>query len=298
MQHLISFLSAEPYVFGVVIFILSLLVGSFLNVVIYRLPIMLEREWDKDCLGYLSERMPELKLPDPDTIHTERFNLNTPASRCPKCATKIKPWQNIPLVSYMVQKGQCAQCHVKISLQYPLVELFTALLSLAVAMHFGANWQGISAVVLTWALVALSGIDYHTKLLPDNITLPLMWLGLLININHTFVPLQDAVIGAAAGYLSLWSVYQVFKLLTGKEGMGFGDFKLLAVFGAWLGWSMLPAIIMISSAAGAIIGVSLIASKQLERSQQIPFGPYIAIGGWIALLWGSEINAFYLTHFM
>ena len=265
--------------------IFGLLVGSFLNVVIYRLPKMLERDWQIDAaqvLGTASET---------DRVDTS-FNLAQPRSQCPGCGTQVKAIDNIPIVSFVLLRGRCSQCQNPISLQYPAIELTTGLVTLFLIHHFGLSSVAVLACLLTYALIALSTIDYRTTLLPDSITLPFLWLGLLVNINGTFTDLTSAVVGAMAGYLSLWSVYWGFKLLTGKDGMGFGDFKLLGLLGAWLGWQMLPIIIILSSLAGAIIGLSLIALGR-DKDHPIPFGPYLAIAGWTALIWGESLTAHY-----
>ncbi|MCF6280859.1 MAG: A24 family peptidase [Candidatus Polarisedimenticolaceae bacterium] len=285
-MHLIQYLQQNEWAFLVTSGLLGLIIGSFLNVVIYRLPIMMQREWEIECREMLGQEQPK--------EITEPFNLNRPRSRCPQCGHAITAMENIPVFSYLFLKGRCAGCQAKISPRYPLVEAVTGLLSLVVASHFGFGWQAAAAIFLTWLLITLSLIDFDVQLLPDSITLPALWLGLLLSLNGLFADLQSAVIGAAAGYLSLWSVYQLFKLVTGKEGMGYGDFKLLALFGAWLGWQYLPQIILISALVGAIIGVSLILILGRDRNIPIPFGPYLAIAGWIAMLWGDEINRAYL----
>ena len=265
--------------------IFGLLVGSFLNVVIYRLPKMLERDWQIDAaqvLGTASET---------DRVDTS-FNLAQPRSQCPGCGTQVKAIDNIPIVSFVLLRGRCGQCQNPISLQYPAIELTTGLVTLFLIHHFGLSSAAVLACLLTYALIALSTIDYRTTLLPDSITLPFLWLGLLVKINGTFTDLTSAVVGAMAGYLSLWSVYWGFKLLTGKDGMGFGDFKLLGLLGAWLGWEMLRIIIILSSLAGAVIGLSLIALGR-DKDHPIPFGPYLAIAGWTALIWGESLTARY-----
>jgi len=274
-----------PVLFILLIGIIGLLVGSFLNVVIYRLPVMMQRQWRSDCQSYL-------ELPA-DAENTEVFNLSRPLSRCPSCKTPIKPYQNIPVLSYVLLKGQCANCGLAISKRYPLIEAFTAILSMLVAWHFGYSVQAGFALLLTWSLVALSFIDIDHQLLPDSITLPMLWLGLLLSVFSVFVDANTSIIGAVAGYLALWTVYQLFKLATGKEGMGYGDFKLLALFGAWLGWQVLPVIILLSSLVGAVIGVSMIVFGGHERGKPIPFGPYLAAAGWLALLWGHDIIKWY-----
>jgi leader peptidase (prepilin peptidase)/N-methyltransferase len=264
--------------------LLGLVVGSFLNVVIYRLPVMLERAWRRDCAA----------LDGRDTAPEERFDLVLPRSRCPHCGHQVTARDNIPVLSYLLLRGRCRACGAPISLRYPAVELLTAALTVITALHFGAGWQGTFAVLLTWTLIALSFIDFDTQLLPDSITLPVLWLGLLLSLFGVYADTHASIIGAAAGYLSLWSIYHLFRLLTGKEGMGYGDFKLFALFGAWLGWQSLPLIILLSSAVGAVIGLSLILFRGRDRSIPIPFGPYLAIAGWIALLWGEQLTAWYL----
>jgi len=276
----------NPVFFVSLVGIIGLLVGSFLNVVIYRLPVMMNRSWRKDCLEYL-------QLP-PDQENNEPFNLSVPLSRCPQCASPIKPWQNIPVFSYLLLRGKCANCKHPISLRYPVIEAFTAITSIIVAWHFAYTPQAGFALLLTWALIALTFIDIDSQLLPDSITLPLLWLGLLLSLFGIFTDTHTSIIGAIAGYMILWSVYQLFKLLTGKEGMGYGDFKLLAVFGAWLGWQTLPMIIILSSLVGAVIGIGMIIFVKRDHAIPIPFGPYLAAAGWIALLWGEPINQLYL----
>ncbi|MEV3822387.1 prepilin peptidase [Aeromonas dhakensis] len=279
-----------PWLYFSLVFLFSLMIGSFLNVVIHRLPIMLEREWQAEYLGYFN---PETQLQQ-----EERYNLMVPRSACPHCGHAITAMENIPLVSWLWLKGRCRECQAPISARYPLVELLTALLSLVVAATFPPSWGLLAALLLTWVLVALTFIDLDKMLLPDQLTLPLLWGGLLFNLTGGFVPLADAVIGAMAGYLVLWSLYWAFKLLTGKEGMGYGDFKLLAALGAWLGWQALPIVLLLSSLVGAIIGISLILLRNHHQGKPIPFGPYLAIAGWIALLWGDTITRWYLTTFL
>lgn len=267
--------------------LLGLVVGSFLNVVIHRLPLMMEREWRAQC-AELEGRTPE---------DTSPFNLVTPRSRCPKCGHLITAVENIPLLSYIVQRGRCRHCGTGISIQYPLVEAATALLSGLLAWQLGPGWAAVAALLLTWALVALTMIDYHHQLLPDDITLPLLWLGIGLALFGVFTDLRSSVLGAMAGYLSLWSVYWLFKLLTGKEGMGYGDFKLLAALGAWLGWQYLITIIILSSIVGAVVGSLLIVMRGHGRSQPIPFGPFLAGAGWLTLLWGAPLQRLYLSWF-
>jgi len=283
---LFSLLQSSPALLFSVCFILGLFVGSFLNVVVYRLPLMMETTWKRECREFL-------KLDPEEPESTKPFNLMVPRSACPSCGTQINAWQNIPVISWLFLRGKCANCKHPISIEYPLVELLTAILSLAVAIKFGASIQLVFALLFTWALISLALIDFHTTLLPDSITLPLMWLGLIISLVPVFVDAPDAIVGAAAGYMILWLVFQAFKLITGKEGMGFGDFKLLAALGAWLGWAKLPMIILLSSLTGAIIGIMMMLVFRHKRSQPIPFGPYLAIAGWIALMWGDQIVAMY-----
>lgn len=268
--------------------VLGLLVGSFLNVVIYRVPEMLKRQWKSECTLFL-----ELETPESQTT-TEPFNLVKPNSTCPKCGHKIKPWENIPVISYLFLRGKCSNCKTKISLRYPAIEALTGLLTGAMIFQFGANWTGLFAILFIWMLIALFFIDLDEQLLPDNITLPLLWLGLIANSQGLFTDLSTAVYGAVFGYLSLWSVYWLFKLITGKEGMGYGDFKLLGALGAWCGWMMLPQIIILSSVIGLCFGLG-----QMFRSgenQPFAFGPSLIIAGFLAFLWGSEINQWYLSN--
>jgi leader peptidase (prepilin peptidase)/N-methyltransferase len=279
-------LAHSPVLFLITAGLFSLMVGSFLNVVIHRLPIMMEQEWRLQCSELQGQTTPAQEA---------TFNLWTPRSRCPACGHAIQATENIPLFSYLVQRGRCAHCQTPISAQYPLVEALSAILAVITAWHFGFGWQTAAAFVLTWALLALSVIDFQHQLLPDNITLPFLWLGLGLALFDVFTDLRSSVIGAMAGYLCLWGVYHLFRLLTGKEGMGYGDFKLLAMLGAWQGWQHLPAIIIVSSAVGAVLGSLLILVSGRDRHVPIPFGPFLAAAGWITLLWGEEINALYLN---
>lgn len=284
-------MTANSSLFFGVVFLFSLMIGSFLNVVIYRLPKMLEQGWRQECREYLSDELAQ-PVVKPEPLIT----LSTPSSTCPHCDHKIRFYENIPLLSWLYLRGKCSQCSNKISMRYPLVELATALLSVVIAAHFGVTLLTLALLVLTWGLISLTLIDVDHMLLPDQITLPLLWLGLLINIDGAIVPLSDAVIGAVAGYMSLFSVFWLFKLLTGKDGMGHGDFKLVALFGGWLGWQLLPLLILMASAVGAVIGISLMVFKNHQREQAIPFGPYLAIAGWITLLWGNGIWSWYLGY--
>lgn len=290
MTLLLELAHGLPWLYFSLVFLFSLMIGSFLNVVIHRLPIMLEREWQAEYRGYFA--------PDEEATAAERFNLMVPRSACPHCGHPITALENIPLLSWLWLKGRCRACQAPISARYPLVELLAALLSVAVAMMLPPGWGTLAALLLTWVLLALTFIDLDKMLLPDPLTLPLLWGGLLFNLAGGFVPLADAVIGAMAGYLVLWSLYWAFKLLTGKEGMGYGDFKLLAALGAWLGWQALPIILLLSSLVGAVIGIGLIALRKHHQGKPIPFGPYLAIAGWIALLWGDTISRWYLTTFL
>ncbi|MDH5393750.1 MAG: A24 family peptidase [Gammaproteobacteria bacterium] len=282
---MIDFFQQHSTVFYTFIVLLGLSIGSFLNVVIYRLPLMLEKDWRSQCRDLLALDQP-----------TEApITLSTPASSCPHCQHKIRIWQNIPVISYLLLKGRCSQCQSPISIQYPLVELLTAALSLVIALRFGVSLQTVFGLILTWSLIAMSVIDLHKLILPDDITLPVLWLGLIISLLAVFTDPVSSIIGAVAGYLVLWSVYQLFKLLTGKEGMGYGDFKLLALFGAWFGWEQLPLVIILSSATGAVIGILMIALTKHQRDTPIPFGPYLALAGWISMVWGDQIISWYLA---
>lgn len=284
-MELINLLQQSPAFFVGTVFVVGLMVGSFLNVVIYRLPVMMERDWKAQCREYTGEAEPEDEPP---------LTLARPASRCPHCGHRIRSYENIPVLSYLFLRGKCSSCAASISTRYPSIELLTGLLSAMVAWHFGFGWQAGAALLLTWALIALSMIDIDHQLLPDSITLPFLWLGLLLSLFPVFADMRSSLIGAVVGYMSLWTIYQLFKLVTGKEGMGFGDFKLLALLGAWMGWQALPMIVLLSSAVGAVLGGALIAIQGRDRHQPMPFGPYLAIAGWIALLWGEYISGAYL----
>jgi leader peptidase (prepilin peptidase)/N-methyltransferase len=290
-----AMLADSPLLFVIAASVLALLVGSFLNVVIHRLPIMMERSWRDQCRE-LSEA-PAGELPE------GRFDLIAPPSRCPACGHRITAIQNIPVVSYLMLGGKCAGCGTKISARYPVIELLTAVLTGVVAWRFGFGWEAAAAIAMTWTLVSISVVDIDTQYIYDNVVLPLVWAGLFLSLFHPmagaetlFIDPKSAIVGALAGYLSLWSVYHLFRLLTGKEGMGYGDFKLLAALGAWLGWKMLPLIILMSAVVGAVTGVVMIATKLQERSKPIPFGPYLAAAGWIAMLWGEDIVVWYLDY--
>lgn len=274
--------------------VLGLLVGSFLNVVIHRLPRMLERDWDEQTADHLDHRNMAHCAQEIRRQQPQRYNLIVPPSTCPKCGHRIRAHENVPVLSYLFLRGRCASCKSRISARYPVIEAVSGALAGYIALRYGFSLMTVGALFFAWALIALTAIDIDTQLLPDDITLPLLWLGLLLNLNGTFVPLQDAVIGATAGYLSLWAVYWTFKLATGKEGMGYGDFKLLAALGAWLGWKMLPVVILLSSVVGAIVGIALIVLARRGRDIPIPFGPYLAAAGLIALFWGEALNKTYL----
>lgn len=279
-----------PWFFCTCATIVGLMVGSFLNVVIYRLPIMMERDFKEEYEEYFH---PEAEHPK-----IEKFNLMVPASHCPKCNHKISAWENIPLISYIILRGKCHKCGLPISMRYPLVEGFTALMTFIAAFHFGPTVAALGAILLTWCLIAISGIDFDKMLIPDEIVLPLIWVGLLFNMAGTYTDLSSAVIGAIAGYMILWCFYWGFKLCTGKEGMGYGDFKLTACFGAWLGYKMLGIVIIGSALVGALIGITAMLVKNKGKSKPIPFGPYIALAGFIGMLYGEKINDWYIQFVM
>ena len=290
---MLELISESAPVFIAIVFAFTLLIGSFLNVVIHRFPIMMEREW-REQADELTKTPPEHELPE------GRFDLVAPRSRCPSCGSLITALQNIPVISYLFLRGRCANCKTRISARYPLVELMTALLAAICAWHFGPGWEALLAIVLTLTLVPITMIDADTQLIPDAIVLPLMWLGLALSLFHPlagadtlFISPSDAIVGAMAGYLSLWSIFWVFKLVTGKDGMGYGDFKLLAALGAWLGWQQLPIIIMMSAIVGTVISIVMIVARGKDRSIPIPFGPYLATAGWITMLWGETIKNIY-----
>ena len=295
--------STSPALFAGSVFLLGLIVGSFLNVVIYRLPIMLDREWQSQATAVLSSEAVPINGTSA-TVATnppERFTLSTPRSACPNCKAPITALQNVPVISWLVLRGRCASCKAKISARYPLVELTTGILSAWVAWHFGFGAPAACALLLTWALIALTGIDIDHQLLPDNITLPLIWAGLAAAValgpspgGALPVSAKDAIIGAVAGYLSLWLVFHAFKLVTGKEGMGYGDFKLFAALGAWLGWKLLPLVIVLSAATGAVLGILMIALQGRDRRAPMPFGPYLAAAGWLAMMYGDSLLNGYL----
>lgn len=283
---LTSLLAHNPPLLGFIVALFGLMVGSFLNVVISRLPVMLSREWEMQCREMMGNAAAE-------PVAAERFNLLVPRSRCPKCGHMISALENIPVLSFLFLRGRCRGCRAPISWRYPAIEILTAVLSVLVALHFGYSWQLPGALILTWSLVALAFIDIDEQILPDVITLPVLWLGLLLSLGHVYVDPQTSIIGAAAGYLSLWLVYQLFKLITGKEGMGFGDFKLLALLGAWCGWHYLVLIVLLSSVGGTVIQLIRIRLNQSERDVPFSFGPYLALAGFVAFLWGENILTFY-----
>jgi leader peptidase (prepilin peptidase)/N-methyltransferase len=280
-----DFFTISPLALTLATLVLGLLVGSFLNVLIYRLPVMMERDWRAQACDMLA-------LPAEEKTGT--FNLFLPHSRCPHCAHKIRAWENLPVISYLFLGGKCSACKAPISKRYPLIELACGVLSAFIAWHFGFGWQAGAVLLLSWGLLAMSVIDMDHQLLPDSLVLPLLWLGLIANTFGLFTNLHDALWGAVLGYMSLWLVFWIFKLLTGKEGMGQGDFKLLALFGAWGGWQIVPLTILVSSAVGAVLGLIILRLRNAETSTPIPFGPYLAIAGWIALLWGGQITDSYL----
>jgi leader peptidase (prepilin peptidase) / N-methyltransferase len=297
LNDLAAFYASEPIWFAGSLFLLGLVIGSFLNVVIYRLPIILERDWRSQATDLLR---PAADASAP-AAPLERFTLSTPRSACPKCKAPITALQNVPVVSWLLLRGRCASCKARISLRYPAVELATGVLSAWVAWHFGFGASAACALLVTWALIALTGIDIDHQLLPDNITLPLMWAGLLAAVvvgpvAGAALPVspKDALIGASAGYISLWLVFHAFKLVTGKEGMGYGDFKLFAALGAWLGWKVLPLVIVLSAATGAVLGILMIALQGRDRRAPMPFGPYLAAAGWLAMMYGDWLLNGYL----
>ncbi len=282
---MLELLHDSPATLTIFVAFLGLCIGSFLNVVAYRLPKMIEQEFADACRE-------QFGVPAADG--SPRVTLSSPPSTCPSCGSRIKPWHNLPVLGWLMLRGKCASCSAGISVQYPIVELLTGVLSVVCVWRFGYSPQLPAALVMTWALVALTVTDLHTMYLPDDITLPLVWLGLLLSLKPVFADPVSAIVGAAAGYLLLWSIYWAFKLATGKEGMGYGDFKLMGALGAWLGWQLLPQVVLLSAVVGAAVGMTLMAARKAEWSSKIPFGPYIAGAGWIAMIWGAEINRTYL----
>ncbi|HLF96290.1 MAG TPA: A24 family peptidase [Methylococcaceae bacterium] len=275
-------LRAEHGVLLVLAALLGLMIGSFINVLIHRLPLMMERQWKRECHEFLSMEAP---------VEEDNLNLLTPRSRCPQCLQTIRAWENIPILSFLLQKGRCRHCGAAISFRYPLVEALTAMVTVAVVWRFGWSVPALFALPFSWTLLGLAFIDFDRQLLPDSMTQPLLWTGLLLNGQSVYVDGPSSVYGAVAGYLTLWLIYHLFRLATGKEGMGYGDFKLLAALGAWLGWQKLPLIVLLSSLTGAVLGLTLIGLGLRSREQPMPFGPYLAIAGWIALLWGDSLIA-------
>jgi leader peptidase (prepilin peptidase)/N-methyltransferase len=287
-MELLQTLEETPALLYTTVVILGLVMGSFLNVVIHRLPVILRNTWSRQCRELLDPEYNE------ESAAEQPYNLLKPASHCPACGHRIRVYENIPVASYLFLRGRCAACHARISPRYPLVEICTAVLSLVTAMHFGGTGQTMAALAFTWVMIPLCVIDYDTQLLPDCLTLPLLWAGLGLSLAGIFVDSQTSIIGAISGYLCLWAVYHIFKLATGREGMGYGDFKLLAAIGAWVGWQALPVVILFSSVVGAATGIFLILVKGRQRGQPIPFGPFLASAGWISLLWGQNILDLYL----
>jgi leader peptidase (prepilin peptidase)/N-methyltransferase len=290
-MSLFDYLQAVPTAFYLVMGVSGLLAGSFLNVVILRLPRMLQYSWRQECRDLLEHE-------DATGPQMEPVNLIRPRSHCPHCNHPITALENIPLVSYLLLRGKCSACHKPISIRYPIIELASCLLAVILAWHYGYGIQALLAVLLSWALLAVSVIDIDHQLLPDDITLPILWLGLLVNMFGIFTDIYSSLIGAMAGYGILWTVFMLFRLCTGKDGMGYGDFKLLAALGAWLGWQMLPLIIILSSVCGAVIGIAMIVARKHERDRPIPFGPYLAMAGWIAMIWGQALTSIYTTWVM
>ncbi len=279
-MEIINALRENPTFFLIVVGLFSLLIGSFLNAAIYRIPIILQQGWREEC---------EELFGGDNKIPKEKFNLLVPRSQCPNCGHMITALENIPVISYLFLGGKCSSCKTRISIQYPVLEILTALISIFVAWKFGFGWQTLAALVFTWTLITLSMIDAKTMLLPDNLTLPLMWLGIAVNYHGLFVSLQDSVLGAIFGYLVLWTLFHVFKLITGKEGMGYGDFKILAAIGAWGGWQILPFTVFAASSLGAIIGILIMLIQRNRESQPIPFGPWLALAGFIGFVWRKEV---------
>ena len=291
---LIQLLETNIIFFISFVAVFSLAVGSFLNVVIHRLPIIMQSTWREQCTEFLAAENSSTEDSAATEEKNEKYNLLIPRSACPKCGHQITALENIPVISYLFLRGRCSDCGAAISMRYPAVELTTAILSVITALHFGYSLQALAALGFTWALIPLFLIDFDHQILPDSITLPLLWSGLLLSLFNLFVDSHTSIIGAVAGYLSLWTIFHVFKLLTGKEGMGYGDFKLLGALGAWVGWQSLPVVILFSSVVGAAIGITLILFKGRDHSQPMPFGPFLAAAGWMTLLWGNDIIRLYL----
>lgn len=294
MHNLTQFFNISESLFIPAIFFISMIIGSFLNVIILRLPNTLQKEWSKQCYIFLKDQM---LLKESITFDKNNFfDLFVKSSHCPHCKNFIKLYDNIPLLSYLLLRGKCRACQQHISLQYPTIEFLTAIFASLVAFNFGVTWQALAGCVFTYVLIVQSTIDLHHTIIPDEITLPMIWIGLIISIFGVFVDSHTAIIGAIAGYLLLWIIYWVFYLLTKKEGMGYGDFKLLAMLGAWLGWQMIPFIILFSSILGSIVGVTIMLTKHGKHRRLIPFGPFLAIAGWVALMWGPTINIWYINY--
>jgi len=309
-SDLISLLEQAPVLLYAITAVVGLMIGSFLNVLILRLPRIMEQQWREECADFLaedSEAEPERPgkappapnatpdaAPEPTPRNEPALGLAQPGSHCWSCGAAIKPWDNIPVLSWLLLRGRCRACKSRISARYPTIEILTALLSIVVVWQFGPTLAALAALVLTWGLIALAMIDLDTQLLPDSLTLPLLWLGLVLSLSGTFTDPSEAILGAATGYLLLWSVFHAFRLATGKEGMGHGDFKLLAMFGAWLGWQAVPQIIILSALPGAVVGILLIATGRQQAGQPIPYGPFLAMAGWVGLLWGDAITGAYL----
>lgn len=293
MEQIINFLQHEYFIFLCLVGCLAIMVGSFLNVVIWRLPLMLKAEWTYECFAFLQEH--KLIEHIPSVPQAKPLSLWRPRSHCPSCQVSLRFYENIPVISYIFLRGRCHHCKEGIPLRYPFIEILCCILSVVTAFYGNVDWQTFFALVFTWALIALTWIDIDHQLLPDTITIPMLWLGLIVNYYGLFIPFESAFFGAIAGYMSLWLVFWGFKLVTGKEGMGYGDFKLTAMLGAWLGWQALPEIVLIASAMGAFVGVSLILNKRIARQQPIPFGPYLALAGWVSLLWGDTLRSWYLS---
>ena len=287
---LTDFFATYPMLLVAISLVFGLLVGSFLNVVIYRLPLMMQAEWTQQCSELL-----EIENPSKPSASESSFNLAVPNSHCPKCKHEISALENIPVFSWLFLGGKCRHCQASISARYPIMEAFTGLITALVVFQFGFTWLTLAVLFLSWSLIVLTMIDFDHQLLPDDITLPLLWLGLVVNSMGMITSLEEAVWGAIVGYAILWGVYWLFKLMTGKEGMGYGDFKLLAALGAWMGWQSLPVIILLSSCVGAVVGLGLIVFKGRDKNIPIPFGPYLASAGFLALLWGDELTAFYYS---
>lgn len=288
-----------PALFPITAGVFGLLIGSFLNVVIHRLPIMMEREWKRECIEFFPQLKKDSKIKQELSELNKPFNLNVPRSRCPKCDTQIRAVDNIPVISWLMLKGKCHKCANPISFRYPAIELLTAALCVVIGLNFSADWYGLALLFFTFTLVSATFIDLDTMLLPDQLTLPLMWGGLALSLlSISPVSLHDAVIGAIAGYLCLWTIFWAFKLLTGKEGMGYGDFKLLAALGAWLGWQQLPLLILLSSVVGLIFGIIQLRLQKKGIEKAFPFGPYLAIAGWFCLIWGNDLTSWYLTNML